>query len=259
MKRIDFLGAPGVGKTTLYNELASDRNNQFNFLTPDETKYVLAKRKLISKKKTLKDWYKFLLLNSHLYKFTTPDLVDIILKNDIDEYMWSNDFSKFLYSAIQNMNVEEKSIVHRIIGTIEFYNKVSEILYLESFNLRKKVIYDESILHGIFTLLYYKNKNKSEDIVKNYFGTVELPEIAIYCKAPVKKIVERIIIRKKKTNKLNKSHRDNRELYDVIKFQTEMLEYALEILKRRKLEILEIDMGTDVKQNSRKIAQLLKE
>ena len=82
MKRIDFLGAPGVGKTTLYNNLLQQRNHREKWLTLEEAKLLITKRHVRSNFHSLKEFARLLILHTVNMRVLQKNLVKIYM------YIW---------------------------------------------------------------------------------------------------------------------------------------------------------------------------
>lgn len=260
MKRIDFLGAPGVGKSTLYKELLRQRKKPDKFLTPEEAKVEVAKKHLIENKNIKKHFLKSLILNCSIFRKKHCCLAEKILKNEKNEVLWKNKekYNEVLKIALRGSNIEEKIPYRRFLGLSWFFDVFQKVLFLEE-NFDDFVIYDESLSQKIYGLIFSENK-EYEDSIVDYFRNCPKPFCVIFCRINKKGIFKRIKQREK-TGKIIPGHRDvnNKKLEEIIVNQIEVSEIALKVLKERGIHVLEIDMANDIKKNAKEINIFLKD
>jgi len=90
VNRIDFLGAPGVGKSTLYNALISQNPIQNNWLKPSEAKIMLAQMLSRSQRHSFQNYAISLLLNINLFHKIHPVLSGVVCNKHRTRSLWND-------------------------------------------------------------------------------------------------------------------------------------------------------------------------
>ncbi len=257
MKRIDFFGSPGAGKTTLYKELYKQRKPSNQWLTPVETKIQITKNYLKGNKQIPYYYLNKVIFNFNIFKKIQFLLSEKILNRYQKEILWNSKdlYTKFFEIALMGMNIKEKDPLRRIMGINNFFEIIKEVIIINNHKTTDLIIFDESILQKIYGVTHWKF-NYFENIVINYFNSVPVPTLLIYCKLDPKETFNRIKKRKKRIA----GHRnvENNELFEIIKAQINIAELGVNILRKKEVKILELNMNNDVNYNIKLINKTIK-
>jgi len=257
MKRIDFLGAPGVGKSTTYKALVNNRRKKDSWLTPKEAKnkiaYEFFKKDAYSKKKLL-TLYNF---KHSLFKRKYNRSINRIITEQQKDIFWEkqNEYKDFLEIALKGVSIKEKEPLRRILGINWFYIIFSDVIFIENSNLPEIVVFDESLSQKVYGITH-NCKGFFENTIKDYFRNIPLPQALIYCKLDPKETFNRI----KNRRKIIPGHRqlESDQLNNNIKVQLEIAERGADILKNRNVGVLEIDLNDSLEFNIEIISNFLK-
>lgn len=240
LKRIDVLGAPGVGKSTIYNELTKRRKKSSEWVTPEEAALLLAKEYLTkSSNATLKYFA--------ISTFKIPFLLrfnKLFANQIINQYGFkflkeqSSNYNEFLDVALSGALIQEKEPIRRLIGINWFYGAYKRTLLFENSKFKNIVLFDESLSQKVYGITISKKKF-FEKTCTNYFKFMPPPAGLIYCETDLKELFERIT----KRHKIIPGHSDlsKEELREYIEVQAEISEIGKNIIKSRGIPVIELD------------------
>ena len=245
MMRIEFIGAPYVGKSFLFKKIYAKRNQLSSKLVFEQdllnSSYQIKLLRLINK-----------LLNiffSKSFNFHDTKLNSSML----------NRYADVLYPFFQ----QQQSLNSSNVKDILFFSKchsliISRIKKYETVGRNigntKTLIVEESILHWHLVLKKYFYSN-----FKEYSIHDESLKAIIYCYAPKKVIKERFKLRSE-NNLINSNHRtiDEDEVFvDIIKTQQYFLDLTDNISKTK--PVLKINTADDIELNLIKVINFLNE
>lgn len=240
MRRIDFFGAPGVGKSTLYNEFLRRRKNSKVWMTPREAKIKLALEHLKKSNINKKEFLAKLVLKNFLLKPIHLQLADDILftleeNNILDKRHIYNEFiNKVLLCALN----EEKDPTRRLIGLNWFYYKLLFVSLLDSSTDNTTVIFDESLSQKVYGIIYQNNNINLKEI-EDYFNMIPPPLCVVYCKLDPEETFNRL----KKRKKVIPGHRGLSEnlLFEKINIQLELASIGVNVLNSRGVKIIDVN------------------
>lgn len=250
MKRIDFLGAPGVGKSTLYNAFLQKCSERYNLYSEFAARIKAVKNfnKIYGGKEKLGIQ---LLLN--LPKLRNPYVISIedrIEKIHFEEYIKTlNELCSIVNEAFCQST---KDNYRRQYGYISFNKKLKIYCSLENY-FNGIMTSDESLSQKVYGIS--PSDEIKKEIVNEYFQKIPEPEKLIYCFTEPEKIVDRIIGRKKRIPSHRNKDRD--ELFEKTKIALEIAEIGANILSKRGVEIVEIEMDKKISVNVDKIISML--
>jgi len=249
MRRIDFLGAPGVGKSTIYRSLIDNRGNESKLLTLEEGKIKFAKAQLERHNLSRNEQLNKIILNFPLLKPFHKKLIKNIVYHAENRIIWDEKEknSEFLNYALAGTSNIQKPAIRRLMGINWFFEIYKNIIMFDEFEDENFVLFDESLPQKIYGVTYSDNvidKNQ----VSGYFMTMPLPACLVYCKLNHEEAFKRL----KTRDKVIPGHRGikNEDLLNRIKNQIEVSSTGAEILKDRGCDIIEIDMSLGLKQNT---------
>jgi len=249
MNRIEFTGAAGVGKTTLYNKLQSmrDKNNP-QWLHPNEAIVSLVKRNIIKNQISGRRG----LINLNLFKNKHLKWSREILSN----YKWKmyeknlNDYNEWFNFYIEAYH---KHIGHsasaKLVHAYLYFGQLEDICYMDYFNFQDTVIWEEGLIQhlpAIHELESFQNfyKNHPEKAIKT------LPKAVVYCKLDVETNFKRRLKRISE-NKANPNERilNEEQLYKLCSQKHDELENRIKSLEGNNVKVLTVDMSRDFEFN----------
>ena len=261
MKRIDLMGVPGVGKSTLYKKLIKCRNKNFKFLTLEEAKFLIARKHSTKAKKTMKDSLKDFLLITRVYKITTPDLPDIVLRKKKREFLWDSKekMDDFIDKSIKLIEESDRISLLKLYDFSYFCESLENVLLLKKSTDEATVLIDESLAKRPF--LSHRDDKEYLDRISEYFYNMPIPDGIVFFRSSTSEVLARIEERKKKQGKIIPGHKDlsKDELRKHVKAQIHVSEYGLTILRKRNIPILILDASNPIKTNSEKVISFIKE
>ncbi len=197
MKRIDFLGAPGVGKTTLYKELTKQRTKPYKFLTSEEAKIEVAKEYLQENKNINNRFLKSLALNSKVFKKQQCFLANNILKNCNKIFPWKEEYSDGLNSVIHGISQSNFPPEIKLLRYSFLLRKTNEVALIERFTRNDVfVVFEESITHKMIPAGPWDSSEEKKDLEK-ICKLIENVDYIVLLFADIKTIMERLKNRRK--------------------------------------------------------------
>ena len=254
MKRIDLIGCPGVGKSTLYELLCSKNND---ILSLESAKEKIAKNKIKENSYSFKEIYKRFLLFSKLYKITIINLPDIILnKKKREELFFQHKYIKqFLEFYLNNVNNSKMNEVSKLSSIASFNDCLKNTILVENSKYEDCVLMDESLSHkSILNLIY---PNKAETI--KYLSLMHKPSALIVCAASPKKIFNRIKKREKETGDILQTYNeiDSAKLLERIQYYLDYYNFIADFMQEM-VPVLRLDLDEPTKKNIKKTNDFIK-
>jgi deoxyadenosine/deoxycytidine kinase len=244
---VEFCGAPGTGKSTLYNEVVSLYNKESNWipgnylypLTNLHYKYVPGFiTSLILKKRKQ---YNFAEMNSAAKRFIEQN-------KELMDCCWSNIYFK----QKKSFNSED----NRFRAAEIWFKIIQKLQVIKESGCSKFAVVDEGIIQRIDSLLYKSRDFEEEQVeIAEIISKIMLPNAIVYIDADVDISISRMKKRKKKlpqfeqlsTNELKKIYQD---------YQRRWL-YTLDLMKEKNIPVLTIDASKEVHQNKKLILEFL--
>lgn len=262
MNRIDFLGAPGVGKTTLYDELVRQRTRIDRWLIPVEAKVEIAKKKCLVENFGKKELLFSFFLKTGLFQQFHPSFTNLLLSKYQKETIWNqkDKYADFIEIALKGAAIPEKIPLRRLLGLTWFYSIVNDVIFLEHADVNNIVVFDESLSHKVYSIIE-SQEGCYENLTEEYFQYMPPPNVLIFCKANPKKIQHRIKQRENTNGKLIPGHRDLDvfSLFERIKIQCHVAEIGASVLRDRGVKVIEVDMEYTLDHNVHKVINLLRD
>ncbi len=257
MKRIDFFGAPGTGKTTIYNELFKRRTKRDKWMTPEEAKGLIAKQYCKQEMKSLRDT----ILTAVFYM---PGLkkIKFVISNSIlsssshEILLQNNERHHDFFSAVLNgAAAAEREPAHRLLGLNRFFSVCRNVLLIENSPLQRHVLFDESLVQKVYGITN-PQKGFFEKATEDYFKKIPLPAGLIYCKLDPETTYHRI----KQRPKIITGHRDmdEKDLKDIIGAQIEIASIGVSVLRNRGVQVLELYTGTTLAQSVKTVYNFIR-
>lgn len=250
---VEFFGAPGVGKTTLYKEVVKKMPKDWltEHIAISKSKRILTTGKGIKSK-----FLKFLYTNTKTAKFVSkihePINHRILLSNFMD------DFPVFYKHSLNSIFNSSSTSYRKTTAFLQFLKSVKKISLIRKSNLKSKILSDESFCQRMFTQLSEEDIDE-EKKVENYFNNLPFKGGVIYVKLNKEEIVTRIKKRYKETNKINYMNigLSQEELLLQTKKYISYVEIGVKILRQRGFLVLQINNSLSLDKNVNKIVDFL--
>jgi len=264
MKRIEFIGPPGAGKTTLFKVVKNLRDNEGEILwsTPEEARRQIRESKNYfpkGKKALLKRSF-YTLTNNKKQKEKFLDLCFINhYKNDVF-YKTLPRYNPYIDILIKhnanlvrhNENLQrEPHLKAKMIGWFLEKRLLLDLAFLAHFEYEKYVVYDDGIIHNnnalskreLFNKVFNNNSIKNIESLK--------PEAIIFCKITSDECARRRLkrINEGKGTFIGKSLKKS-ELKSICATSLEKKERTVENFKALNTPILTLNMEENLQENA---------
>lgn len=242
IKRIEYFGQSGVGKTTLYKSLSSRNNIKCEWLSSKEADLNVARgiTRTLSKHKG----------NTYYVGTYIPIINKLIIQQmyskaysvtEIDEYC-----GELVYDIL-NYCIGYRCIMLFVLYKLNnrLLPSIAKVLLHEKHINGKMIVYDESISHFLMDLIFTFPDDIIDEITTTLYHKVIIPDGIIYLSASPKIIYDRIVSRKKK-NMLWINKYTKKELLSRIERYEYIMNKGIQIYKERSVPIIEIDTTFDL-------------
>ena len=247
MKRIDFIGSPGVGKTTLYNLFMARRKRHEQWLTPVEAKINIAKEYLRQCSCFSKDMVRLVLIQLIQVRSVQNKLSESIYNSLASKALKErvNSWMPFIELCSESLGDQEKPPFYRFQLAKWFLNDLQDTALVDSARINKTVVFDESLSQRATGLLPWNIKFIGQQSRK-YFKLMPPPDGLIVLQAEPEIIVQRIMARR--PQKVNAQHEGlvEEELWERIKIYAEIVGIGSAVLRERGVQVLALDAALPV-------------
>ena len=257
MKRVDFIGASGSGKSTVYRELHHQGAKKGLWFTPREAQTLVAKNHLKTNKKSSRDLLFKAILSMPYSEHIQPKVAEYVLSKRVTESLWqkAEEHKTFLSAVLKGASNEDREPLHRLMGLNWFYSVCKNVVFLENSFFQEIVLYDESLSQKVFGVTDW-HKGKFKHTAEEYFYNLPLPAGLIYFYIAPEAAFKRLKERDKVTTGQHKL--DEQGLLESIEAQAEIAATGTEILKNRGVKLLELDSELPPAQNAERIISFIK-
>jgi len=249
MRRIDFLGAPGVGKSSIYNILLHHRGENKIWLTPEELKFkVYAKQ--YGKKNTLKLKILNLLINQNniLFPFIKAKLQKEFSRLENETIFAKKDiYNTFMEYALSIEGQVDKDAFRRFKGLGWFFDTLKTVAWLEQTETDDWVIFDESLCQKVFGIIN-SDQCLEQEKVEGYFQSLPLPEALVHLRLNPDENFKRI----KSRQKMIPAHKalSDKGILKTLELYAEISGLGASILESRGCVVFHLDMVGELKNNA---------
>ncbi len=248
MKKICFIGAPGAGKSTLYNALINGVG-QREWLTSIEAKLAVGKLNPGSMDSDIKQrLLRLIFLRGVFFREKYSVISDYILKKIIYE---SFDSMRLVYEplfdmAYKGLDSEVKDPVSRMLVSAFFIKLAKDEMLLNYYNPDKTVVFDDSMWQSIRGVKKYFNSITD----KEFISRMPHPDAVVHFFTSAERIFAQIK-KRRSDGKLNTSHYSlsDDELYESIKNDLENSRFKTELFERAGIRILKINTASEIHEN----------
>ena len=252
VRRIDFLGAPGIGKTTLYKALLKGKLPA-NFISEKDA----GRRALENyvKRQPLDKRLSFRVLHAipKLRKYYASNMEYECQRQVHREFMKHHEA---FYRAAADCLSEAGRSVGRMAGGFHSFIKKNmrwSVIHKHFNDQNTMILSDESLSHRIFLLLPWAEK--SVDMAALYYWHLPAPDGLVYVTSDADTVQARIIERKEIARKFIPGHKnlDESELKARIEGTLELARVGASVLEDRGVPVLKLNGGDAVQSNVLKI------
>jgi hypothetical protein len=250
---VEFFGAPGVGKSTLFKEVIKKMPKDWF----TEQQAIFKSKSILGTGNVLKCFfyrklYSIPLTASFLTKIDDPINHRDLLSNFI------KDFPVFYKLSLDTIFNSSSTSYRKTTAFLQLFESIKMRTLIRESNLVIKVLSDESLCQRMFTQLSEEDINEVQ-FVRSYFKNIPFDGRLIYVKLNEEEIVLRIQKRYKQTKKLNYMNTglSQEELLNQTKKYVNYVEIGVKTLELKGISVLHIDNSLSVDTNSNKIVNFL--
>ena len=239
MRRIEFFGPMGAGKSTLYSTLVknkifkkdnSAKNEVYNILLSHIRAHSLGK-------------YIF-------FKFIKYTPIKHRVFSNYDFYHYLKDkksVSDTIKFILNTLDIEKSVDKAKTLVRLNYFLKdLTDVVVLQNHSEKKILIHDESLIQRGVSFGIDKSLNN----IDHYIDNIPLPEAVIYVSTSPDILQKRINLRDK--NNIGFYGKKKPSL-DQLNDSIEISEKILSILEKKEVKILKVNSGSDLVRNTQKI------
>lgn len=257
MKRIELIGAAGVGKSSLLQFLIKIRKTKNLWHTSQEARSEILKSPHIYNKAHF----------GYLNKIgLSLPVIKNTIKNEIfkDEYknaLWSynNEWKDFIHTCINKKIFSAYDSVRILYRYQWLLMKLEEAALFKKYQSEKYVILDESVCQKLWPIIILLDRSKLGEISEELFYKVPLPHGMIHIDADRDLIYQRLSKRESLKDEWILGYRgyDERALYQVIEDSLTVIRTGVKSLRKRGVDILDISASENIDDKVRKVNHFL--
>ncbi len=256
MRKVEFFGFSGVGKTTLYNKVFTYRTSNDLWVSPEEALVDIVKanfttKNLLSRRGLLK----LNIFTKYYLKWSR----EILHSNRWKTFSIVENYNEWLSLFVEAFHIMDSTAREKIEFTDLFHQLIKDYAFLEYYEYEKTVVFNEGLFQcnpGLELLPNYKDfVYKKRDI---YISTAS--QGVVFCKLPAEENFKRRIKRINEGNPslLEKLINDDILMKECIEGEKSMLK-RMEIIRETGLNILELDMSEHMDSNVEKVVLFINE
>lgn len=255
MKRVDFIGAAGVGKTTIIKNLLKIRYKNIPWVTCSEAKREVKARDFKKKKYSARDYFEilgYLLKGKWHIPIDSKSINHYILNNFLDKEYLLDVCLRCLALASNDSSYIRAKRIQMLMYTIE------DIILLERKGIDKTVVFDHSLSRLVFQYGIDQENKFGAFKTKDIINKKDLPDSFVYLRADASTIINRI----EERNKINASHRllgNNDKIEKEVYFDLKKSELAYNTLISLGVNGIVVNASNTIGKNSRLINKFLSE
>lgn len=253
MHRIDFLGVPGVGKTTLYRHLLA-RRGRSTWITPTDGIRRFAVAALLGGRAWLLPALGIPGLREVAYGYARIRCKrtgkNIYLR---ERHRWE----PVLSEVFGNATFEQPAVWLQRASS--FHGKLQEVLLVQEYVGRRWVIWDESLTHRLVCVC--ATASDPQRRAARAFEVIPAPDAVIYCYSAIRTIGERITGRRKgsEVDRMEEFRGgDTGYAHEWTRCAANVSEVAASVMKKRGIEVLMVDTSRNIEEQVIQVEGFLK-
>ncbi|TFE01711.1 hypothetical protein [Jeotgalibacillus salarius] len=262
MERIEFIGGPATGKSTLYFEMLKNRTDEDSFRSVTEVKKEIALTHQSNLAKNKLDKLFYLFLKMDLFKDRHHFMIDHLLRTVVPDILHTqlSDYDFFFKILIKHMADSGKLSPSTQTAIIDFYYKiiVKDVALLDFFDVKDTVIYEEGIIHnneGMIDPFNYLTDLDHSPFRKDHLH----PACVIHCDLDIDLYYERRIARIEKGHGIFlDKHLTRDELYTECLDALNEGRKKTELMEKLNIPLLRLDMATPIEDNTFKALNFIR-
>jgi len=242
IKRIDLVGAPGVGKSTLYHELLKQRCDEDHWMTPNELRIVIAATESFKDAHSIKDIIFAILLNIRLFKRIHPFLSNIVLSKYHKFLLWESREQEAaldqILKAIASSPYPANVKLVRYSWLLERSEQVALLQKLTPLNIT--LLFDDSLTQQLISLGPWSSQAALDNLNSFYDVLGELSAV-IFLDTDSNTVLERL--GKRKNKRINTAHRglNDLELAMETKKGLESARQLVDLIERKGIVVIRVN------------------
>ena len=246
MKRVEFFGPMGAGKSTLYNSLSKGSLLGNHILAKKELYRILLLQ--LKQKSFLK--YLFLKLVS-----LTPIKHRVFSNYDFYYYLKDDETAaRLIQFILSELKIEKSSDKPKTLIRLNYFLKdLTDMVVLKKYSNKKTIIHDESLVQRALSFAL----DKTLVDLESFFDNSILPDAVVYVSAPKNILMERVKYRFKTNNGFS-----GRKSPTVLQIEDScrIAEKISDVLgKKKNIRLLKIDSSKSISSNVVKISNWITE
>ena len=240
MNYIELLGPQGVGKTTLLNQLAERRTEEYEWKTYEEAIKEVAQSLSFNEMKTIYGKVLYLLNKLNPVDFKRMGLASRIIKDAIPEHsenaksQYDNLFELHLsYMANNDLGVSSLKKIQLLNWHVK---TLSRYFIFDTIQYQSTIVLDEGLLKNIYGF---------SEFHESKFNTCAMPDAVINCYLSYEENIRRIRERQDKTGRLSIMHRGTKDKYtleDRVEMIAKLNNKKVEVIKNANIPVLDVNM-----------------
>ena len=245
MKRIEFFGPMGSGKSTLYSDLIKNKSLCGVVNAKQEVYDILLNH--VKQSSKIKHFFLRLLLH-------TP-LKDRVFSNyDFYHYLKGDKEADDLLNYVLNdLNVILKSDKAKCLVRLNYLLKdLSDLIVLKKFSNKSLIVHDESLIQRGLSLAL----DGSLKLYESYFDNTILPDGVVYIKLPFNILKSRILSREINDSGFNGKKPHSKE---EIENSFNLSDNIYSILRKKNIKVLILDGTKSINDNTKIIHDWINE
>jgi len=263
MKRVEFLGASGVGKSTLIKNILDTRKAHDHWYLPEEARRQIAQSLTYKNAKGLKQLISLFIVKHDIGKpVTIRTAVDILLMRyepavyETTARKYSGIIDLMIHKINSDPSIEPLIKAH-IIKTA--YNSlIRNVALIDHFGFEHVVLYDESLFKN--NMWFFNTEDYRALITaRTNHQSCENPDLIVYCDLSIEETFRR---RKERIAKRNRKDQESLMNDDNLMRSCQKMrlftESKVKALKENDINVLTLDMTQDLFVNTNKVIDSLR-
>ncbi len=239
MKRIDFVGAPGVGKSTFYKALIKERGQTFKFLTLKEAQSEVMKNSFRKDLGLFCFFFSSFLMSISLLKKIRSILVKEIFQKYENLFLRDEKYNIGLDCFVNLVSMSTLPPKIKLLRYAYMKETLQNVIFLEKFLTPAiPVLFEESLTHRLISVGPWKSE-KEKNFLCDLYHLVKGAECLIFLDAKDDVVIKRI----KQRKQMNKVHQgmSKNQLERDIKKSLVATRQLIDFVEQKGVRVIKID------------------